>query len=173
MSIKKKCIIAILSFFSFVIIKPDDTYAQSSPNYRIKKSVIAQGGAASQSTNYETNDVIGQASPVSDATSTDYTVSAGFLGGVVSIASAVEEMDEPAIPAEYILHQNYPNPFNPVTTIRFSLPKPSKVLLVIYNLAGQEVTSLIIETKPPGEYEVQWNASNLPSGIYVCQMQAE
>lgn len=79
--------------------------------------------------------------------------------------------DISAVKISYRLEQNYPNPFNPTTTLRYSLPRSSNVLLKIFNLAGQEIKTLVNETKPAGEYEILWNASDLPSGVYVCQLQ--
>jgi len=76
------------------------------------------------------------------------------------------------LPEYFALKQNYPNPFNPNTTIRYILPKSSNVSLKVYNLVGHEITTLVNEKKPTGEYEVQWNAANLSSGVYVCRMQA-
>lgn len=68
--------------------------------------------------------------------------------------------------ATYALDQNYPNPFNPSTTIRFGLKEAGNVRLAVYNSLGQEVTTLVNEYRPAGNYEVQFNASQLPSGMY-------
>lgn len=72
---------------------------------------------------------------------------------------------------EYSLSQNYPNPFNPSTTIRYALPKESFVTLKIFNLLGQEVATLVDELKPSGLYQVQWQAGDLPTGVYLYQLQ--
>lgn len=72
--------------------------------------------------------------------------------------------------SEYALYQNYPNPFNPVTNIRYQLPKESKILIKIYNILGSEVIELLNDKKEPGIYEINFNASNLPSGIYFYQI---
>ncbi|MEJ5352489.1 MAG: alpha/beta hydrolase-fold protein [Melioribacteraceae bacterium] len=66
----------------------------------------------------------------------------------------------------YALAQNYPNPFNPVTTISYQLPKPCHVTLKIYDLIGNDVTTLVNEYKSAGKHEVQFDASLLSSGIY-------
>ena len=163
--------IAILSCFiiSFTL---GETNAQSSTNYRIKQSVVAQGGAATHSTRYKVNDVIGQSSPVGSVASTNFIVSSGFLKGVIVTMVAVDDTSKSAIPRTFTLWQNYPNPFNPTTTIRYTLPKSSSVTLTLYNLIGQKIVVLANETQPAGEYEVQWNAGMLPSGVYVCRIQA-
>lgn len=76
------------------------------------------------------------------------------------------------IPQEYSLSQNYPNPFNPSTKIRFALPTASYVALKVYNVLGQEVASLVNQTLVAGSYEVAFDASRLPSGIYMYKVDA-
>jgi photosystem II stability/assembly factor-like uncharacterized protein len=66
--------------------------------------------------------------------------------------------------------QNYPNPFNPSTIISFTLPEQTDVELRIYDVLGKEVATLVNESKPAGSYEVEWNASDLPSGVYIYQL---
>jgi photosystem II stability/assembly factor-like uncharacterized protein len=86
--------------------------------------------------------------------------------------------------SDFVLYQNYPNPFNPVTTIKFSIPsnvKPSlsagksemsNVKLIVYDLLGNEVATLVNEDKSPGEYEVTFDGSSLASGIYFYRLTA-
>ena len=84
-----------------------------------------------------------------------------------------------ALPAQFRLHQNYPNPFNPVTAIRYSLGGPlsgqrsaiSNVELSIYNLMGQKVATLVSASQPAGHYEVTWDATGFPSGIYLYRLE--
>ena len=73
---------------------------------------------------------------------------------------------------EYALDQNYPNPFNPSTIIVFQLPSEGLVTLKVYDILGNEVAILINEQKPQGRYEVNFNASNLASGVYIYKLQA-
>jgi hypothetical protein len=84
-----------------------------------------------------------------------------------------EELISSQIPSDFSLTQNYPNPFNPTTRIRFSLPKASDIKLTIYNILGQQVELLVDGFRNAGTYEVNWNASNLPSGIYIYTIQSE
>jgi photosystem II stability/assembly factor-like uncharacterized protein len=79
------------------------------------------------------------------------------------------------VPQNFILYQNYPNPFNPVTKIRFGIPAQqdySQSVLKIYNALGREISTLVKEPLKAGTYEVEWDASNLPSGIYFCRLYA-
>ena len=76
------------------------------------------------------------------------------------------------LPKDYALEQNYPNPFNPSTTIEFSLPAAEKVSLKIYNLLGQVVTTLVNGYREAGTYNVNWDASNLSTGIYIYRVEA-
>lgn len=79
-------------------------------------------------------------------------------------------------PSEFALDQNYPNPFNPVTTIKYSIPAGTEnflpVQLIVYNLLGEEVSIIVNELQPAGNYEVKFNASNLASGIYIYRLSA-
>jgi hypothetical protein len=76
------------------------------------------------------------------------------------------------IPLEFSLSQNYPNPFNPSTSIRFDIPVSSLVSINVYNVLGQEVTTLVNEDYKPGNYEVTWDAKDLSSGVYYYRLQA-
>ncbi len=91
----------------------------------------------------------------------------GFVIGVKPISSEV--------PQHFELYQNYPNPFNPITKIKFSIPPVRQrhafdVRLVIYDILGREVSVLVNEELKPGTYEVEWNASNYPSGVYFYKL---
>jgi hypothetical protein len=77
------------------------------------------------------------------------------------------------IPNYYFLNQNYPNPFNPVTNIKFGIPESGDVRLVVYDILGREVKTLLNEYKNPGTYEVQFDASNMASGIYFYSLQTQ
>lgn len=76
------------------------------------------------------------------------------------------------LPAEFNLAQNYPNPFNPTTTIQYSIPKSVNVEIKVYDVLGNEVTTLVNVEKPAGVYEVEFNAKNLSSGVYFYKLTA-
>jgi hypothetical protein len=73
---------------------------------------------------------------------------------------------------DFILEQNYPNPFNPITNIRYAVSSKQFVTLKIYDLLGREITTLVNEEKQPGIYEIEFNATELSSGIYFYQLKA-
>ncbi len=76
------------------------------------------------------------------------------------------------VPAEFALRQNYPNPFNPSTAIEFSIPKGQNVKLEIFDVLGRSVQTLINEYKEAGNYKVYFNASSLPSGVYLYKIES-
>ena len=74
-------------------------------------------------------------------------------------------------PTEIELYQNYPNPFNPNTTISYHLPNSSDVKIKVYDLLGKEVDNLVNAKQTAGRYTIQFDASNLSSGVYIIQLQ--
>ncbi len=75
------------------------------------------------------------------------------------------------IPTQFDLMQNYPNPFNPTTTIRYAIAEPVKVKLIVYNAVGQKVKELVNSEQEAGYYTVEFNASNLASGVYLIRLE--
>lgn len=76
------------------------------------------------------------------------------------------------IPVEYELFENYPNPFNPTTTISFSIPQQEKVELIVYDVLGRKVAELVNETIPSGTHSIDFDGSNLSSGMYIYKITA-
>lgn len=105
-----------------------------------------------------------------------FNTNADFITLKYSNLTAIQPVTT-ELPAEYSLSQNYPNPFNPSTKIKFSIPNTplsfgegQGVGLFIYNSLGQQITTLINQQLTPGTYEVEWDASNFPSGLYFYQL---
>ena len=76
------------------------------------------------------------------------------------------------IPTEFKLYENFPNPFNPSTSIQYDIPANSFVKLIVYDITGKEVTTLINETMPAGKYEAVWNGKEYASGVYFARLEA-
>ncbi len=93
----------------------------------------------------------------------DFTVISG-VSGIKSSVATIKAFE---------LYQNFPNPFNPSTVIKYSIPQASDVNISIYNVIGQKVETLVNEYENEGTYEVNWNASNLSSGVYFCSIRAK
>ena len=81
------------------------------------------------------------------------------------------------LPAGFSIYDNHPNPFNPTTTISYDLPEQSLIKLKVFDIRGQEVTTLQNDLEPPGNYEVHWNGldqsgNQVSTGVYFCRLQA-
>jgi hypothetical protein len=77
-----------------------------------------------------------------------------------------------SLPGRFSLSQNYPNPFNPATEFQFTLPQERIVVLKIYDLLGREVSTLINERIPAGNYIARWDATGFASGVYFYRLTA-
>ena len=80
-------------------------------------------------------------------------------------------------PANFKLEQNYPNPFNPTTTLNYNVPgnlseDTYNVKLIVYDILGCKMETIVDERQPPGSYQYIWDASNYPSGMYICRLKA-
>jgi hypothetical protein len=107
---------------------------------------------------------------ISDVDSTSFNdVSDGVF--TIDIISGIEDLNQ-GIPTEFQLVQNYPNPFNPNTTIKYSIPELSFVTIKVFDVLGNEITTLVNEEKPLGSYEVEFDATRLTSSVYFYQLKA-
>ena len=99
--------------------------------------------------------------------------STDFPGRIIPLDLAAH--DQPAkLPQAFALYQNYPNPFNPVTDIQFDLARNARVTMKVYNIAGQEVATLL-DNRPmnAGAQVVSFDASNLASGVYIYRLNVD
>ncbi len=87
------------------------------------------------------------------------------IGNVIGIGQISSK-----IPKNCVLYQNYPNPFNPATIINYELPITNYVKLVIYDVTGREIAVIVNQKQNPGTYQVEWNASSYPSGVYFYKI---
>ncbi len=87
-----------------------------------------------------------------------------FLVGINQISTE--------IPNKFSLFQNYPNPFNPMTNVKFQIPNSGFVKLIVYDLLGKEIQTLVNKQLSPGTYEVDFEGSNLPSGVYYYKFES-
>lgn len=92
-----------------------------------------------------------------------------FLG----IATTIEQLGEDVSPSTYSLEQNFPNPFNPTTNIRFTLMNNESVVLTVFDVLGKKITTILNEELSAGTYNVPWNASEFPSGVYFYRLQTK
>ncbi|MFT5514801.1 MAG: hypothetical protein ACI80V_000920, partial [Rhodothermales bacterium] len=90
----------------------------------------------------------------------------------VLVRGAVTGVEDDLLPASFELRPNYPNPFNPSTLVRYALPKAGPVTVSVYDARGRLVGTLVNSLKPAGFHEVSFDASNLPSGVYLSVMRA-
>lgn len=143
-----------------------------SNNYEITKTQKLNGGQWNYLTSVELNND-GIISVKLNSNSTGLVVADAFR---LIYTGSVTDINENMISTKFILYQNYPNPFNPTTTIKYSIPNlksglSNKVQLKIFNILGEEVTTLVNKVQSPGEYEATFYASDLASGTYFYRLQ--
>jgi photosystem II stability/assembly factor-like uncharacterized protein len=126
----------------------------------------AGAGTSSEVRNYNFTDDIANLA----GTAVAYRIKQVDFDGTSSYSSQV--LVDLTTPVKFNLSQNYPNPFNPTTTINYSLPSDSKVSVKVYDVLGKEVATLVNETKSAGNYQVNFDASKLASGVYIYKIQA-
>jgi len=90
-------------------------------------------------------------------------------GTFTVVVDAVPFEDDRTIKT-FRLEQNFPNPFNPTTTIRYRLPTTEHVTLEVFDILGRPIAGLVNEVRPPGTYTVNWDASGMVSGMYLCRL---
>ncbi|MED5426794.1 MAG: T9SS type A sorting domain-containing protein, partial [Candidatus Neomarinimicrobiota bacterium] len=106
-----------------------------------------------------------------------YTIFWSLYSDVISVTLEWLDVDNERLPTFYVIHQNYPNPFNPSTTIRYDLPVVALVKIIIYDMMGRKVSTLISSHQTAGFNSVRWNATNdkgapVSAGLYLYTIQA-
>jgi hypothetical protein len=105
--------------------------------------------------------------------SNDEWQNATYFGNVNLVSGSAVEDNAPVVVSGFELDQNYPNPFNPSTSISYSVTKTSQVSLTVYNLVGKEIATLVNEVQPAGLHVVNFDASDLTSGVYFYTLRAD
>ncbi len=100
----------------------------------------------------------------------DLTVGSALAGDWTGRGILMDYSTE--LPSNFILHPSYPNPFNPVTTLYYSMNTDAVVSLSVYDVTGRMVSQLVDQFQVAGDYNIQWNASSFPSGLYLAKLTA-
>jgi hypothetical protein len=170
----KRSLVFLACLLGLALLAMQNLHAQSSVNYAIAFDLIDNGGAPgpSSAANYDIRSFVGQSAVRTSSTGSAQSLSSG--AGCAFCKSNFIVDDLPVIlPMVMRLYQNYPNPFNPSTTIRYSLERESCVEVAVYNLLGEKVDVLVRETQSPGDYSVDYMASDLAGGVYVYRLATE
>jgi hypothetical protein len=143
--------------------------AASVSGYSIPQSVVGSGGGRSSGPGNSIIGTVGQAA-IGVVAGPANIHEIGFWYQPGWILTGVD--DGLLLPNVFRLWQNEPNPFNPVTTIRFAVPRRTRVTMILYDIAGREVRTLVDDEFEPGYHRATVQASGLASGVYFCRMVA-
>ena len=156
----------------FVIMVCCIGHSSISAQIKLAHYVVGNGAVAIYNSEHILSVTIGQ--PIIGRTSnTLNTSNMGFWYQYAETIVGVEEDWKIGIPVEFELFQNYPNPFNPTTIIRYGIPKESSVKVIVYNILGEMVRTIVNTTQKSGYYEVSFSALSLASGIYIYTIQSK
>ncbi|MEN8194387.1 MAG: T9SS type A sorting domain-containing protein [Bacteroidota bacterium] len=157
-----------IKYIFFVVILCSITISSQT---RLANYVFGNGAVISSNSSHIVSGTIGQ--PIIGTTSNSSNINnIGFWYQYSETITDVNE-NEDLTPTKFELFQNYPNPFNPSTVIKYGLPKESNVRIVVYNILGEMVSTLVDNFQKAGYYEINFNASSLASGVYLYTIQSE
>ena len=166
MKLKISFILLVLTFGLFL---SERTAAQ----LRVPQSILSNGGAKLTGSANIIVGTVGQPL-IGVAGGSAHILNGGFWyaqANAMIVHITPPSTDVGNQPKEYALYNNYPNPFNPATTLEYTLMSPGEVSLIIYNLLGQEITTLVSEVQQAGYHKVVWDATNMASGVYLYRLQ--
>jgi hypothetical protein len=142
-----------------------------SAQYLIKHGTFGSGGNRSEGSSVILESTLGQ-TIIGSSQGPNLSLASGFWFAVHSGSITSVEQNNDGIPLEFRLEQNYPNPFNPATTIRFALHERQQVSLIVYDLLGRTIATLVDELLDAGEYSAVFDAKGIASGIYIYRIHA-
>lgn len=150
-------------------------YRSKSPNrYNFNKVGDVAHNDGYQYTYWTEQDYLSGGTYYYRVTTADSDGKESITSNEISITTGIEQKigsgNQNELVFDYNLEQNYPNPFNPSTTISYSIKDNGLVSLVVYDILGRQITTLINELKEPGNYSILFNASSLPSGFYIYRL---
>lgn len=139
-----------------LVLNPNEFFASLNPEYMIEyaKSYLSAGDSAIAKAQNEMNE-------------------GKYINSLLTIREALKSVvsiQDNMIPLEFALYQNYPNPFNPSTTIRYQITKRGNIQIKIFDVLGRLIKVLVDEEKPAGNYYINFDGSNLASGVYFYQL---
>lgn len=161
------------AWITVVLLVPVGDGTTHAQNTAVRWSAVDGGAGISAGGSTRMGSVAGQ-SFLGTVRNAQSFIFSGFLGGSVLLTSPLNAVDGSGsdLPSAPALLQNYPNPFNPSTTIGFQISGSGmqKVDLVLYDILGREVRSLVNDQRPPGTYKVVVDAAQLASGVYFYRL---
>lgn len=150
----------ILGIFDDITFNKTNLYQYNNLSYQVNTSGIG-------------NRIVKLRLKVDDNFIPDYSLSERYADDNILLKSNIRQINYSGSLTidNYDLAQNYPNPFNPLTVIRYQIPEDGVVTLKIYDILGKEVITLVNDQKSKGRYEINFDASNLASGVYIYRIQ--
>ncbi len=147
----------------------DIRHNNSAFHISLSSNTIGVNGKINASISFKPSQIVSYSDSLLISTNLGFTIGLA-LAGQGKIGTAISE-SRSQLPAKAKLFQNYPNPFNPTTIIRYGVPKLSMVQLIVYNILGQRVISLVSKQQSAGYYQVTLNANDLSSGLYLYRLE--
>jgi hypothetical protein len=152
-----------------LLLLPAVVHLSASAQYAVRRSVVGGGGGRILGASRILSGTAGQ-SAIGRVTGSTCDGSIGFWYPVTVIAQAVPEETTP--PERFALGPGFPSPAGPTTTLRFAVPRPSRVAIRLYDVTGREVRTLLEGELPPGDHTIELDGAALAAGIYFCRLTA-